>query len=428
MKLHLVSLGCDKNRVDSEVVLADAVRMGHVITDDPSQAEVIIVNTCSFIEDATRESIDEILSHAQFKETGACQQLVVMGCLAERYRAELLDEIPEIDLMIGTGEIRQLASMLPTTESTHETPDRVLTTPKHYAYLKIAEGCDNHCTYCVIPSIRGAYKSRPAEEIIKEAGALAASGVKELIVIAQDTTRYGEDLYAQPMLPQLLRSLAVIPGIEWIRLLYAYPESISDALIEVMATEDKICKYIDMPIQHASNAVLTKMGRRTSKEQITTTIQKLREAMPEIAIRTTLIAGFPGETLEQHEELMEFVQEMRFDRLGVFPYSKEEGTPAAKLPDQIDAEEKQSRTNALMEAQQDIHFEKNEALIGKSLQALVESWDEGEQMYFARTQKDAPDVDCGVYFEAEADVHIGEFVTLEVIEVYGYDLKGNLVG
>lgn len=425
MRLYLVSLGCDKNRVDSEVVLADAVRRGHTVEQDPAQADVIIVNTCSFIESATTESIDEILAHAEYKKTGNCQQLIVMGCLAERFRAELKEEIPEIDLLIGTHEIKALANLLPI-EGEGDGGDRFLTTPGHYAYVKIAEGCDNHCTYCVIPSIRGRYVSRPAEDILKEATALAESGVKELIVIAQDTTRYGEDLYDMPMLPQLLRALAVIPGIEWIRLLYAYPESISDALIETMAEEPKICKYIDMPIQHASDNILTRMGRKTSKEQILEKIDALRTAMPDIAIRTTLIAGFPGETEADFDELRDFVADVKFDRLGVFPYSKEEGTPAAKLPDQIADEIKVERANLLMEDQQDVHFTKNETRIGSTVRAIVEHYDLDEEMYYARTEYDAPDVDCGVYFTSEEEFLPGDFVTVTLTETYGYDLQGKL--
>ncbi len=425
MRLYLVSLGCDKNRVDSEVVLADAVRRGHTVEQDPAQADVIIVNTCSFIESATTESIDEILAHAEYKKTGNCQQLIVMGCLAERFRAELKEEIPEIDLLIGTHEIKALANLLPI-EGEGDGGDRFLTTPGHYAYVKIAEGCDNHCTYCVIPSIRGRYVSRPAEDILKEATALAESGVKELIVIAQDTTRYGEDLYDMPMLPQLLRALAVIPGIEWIRLLYAYPESISDALIETMAEEPKICKYIDMPIQHASDNILTRMGRKTSKEQILEKIDALRTAMPDIAIRTTLIAGFPGETEADFDELRDFVADVKFDRLGVFPYSKEEGTPAAKLPDQIADEIKVERANLLMEDQQDVHFTKNETRIGSTVRAIVEHYDLDEEMYYARTEYDAPDVDCGVYFTSEEEFLPGDFVTVTLAETYGYDLQGKL--
>lgn len=425
MRLYLVSLGCDKNRVDSEVVLADAVRRGHTVEQDPAQADVIIVNTCSFIESATTESIDEILAHAEYKKTGNCQQLIVMGCLAERFRAELKEEIPEIDLLIGTYEIKALANLLPI-EGEGDGGDRFLTTPGHYAYVKIAEGCDNHCTYCVIPSIRGRYVSRPAEDILKEATALAESGVKELIVIAQDTTRYGEDLYDMPMLPQLLRALAVIPGIEWIRLLYAYPESISDALIETMAEEPKICKYIDMPIQHASDNILTRMGRKTSKEQILEKIDALRTAMPDIAIRTTLIAGFPGETEADFDELRDFVADVKFDRLGVFPYSKEEGTPAAKLPDQIADEIKVERANLLMEDQQDVHFTKNETRIGSTVRAIVEHYDLDEEMYYARTEYDAPDVDCGVYFTSEEEFLPGDFVTVTLTETYGYDLQGKL--
>ena len=376
MKLFFISLGCDKNLTDSERMLGLLRREGYEFTDDETEAEVIVVNTCSFIGDAKEESVNTLLEMAEYKKTGVCRVLLAAGCLAQRYRQEILDEIPEVDGVIGTtaydhiGQVLREAlegrrslcleeiSRLPSMES-----PRIVTTGGYYAFLKIAEGCGKHCTYCIIPSLRGSYRSYPMEQLEEEARQLAASGVKELILVAQETTLYGVDLYGKKTLPQLLRRLCRIGGIQWIRVLYCYPEEITQELIDVMAEEEKICHYLDIPIQHASDAILKRMGRRTTQQQLREMIGRLRRQIPDIALRTTLISGFPGETQEDHEELMRFVDEMEFDRLGVFAYSQEEDTPAAGFPDQIPEEIKQRRRGEIMELQQEIRSE--ERRVGK---------------------------------------------------------------
>lgn len=418
MKIHAVSLGCDKNRVDAEKALAPVLEKGHTLTDTPEQADALVVNTCCFIEDATKESIDAILSLAAAKKDDT--KLYVMGCLAERYRAELLEEIPEIDTLLGTADYRRLADLLPEEGKGPSFHGRWLSTPPHYAYLKIAEGCDNRCTYCVIPSIRGSYVSAPMEELLAEAKDLASRGVKELIVIAQDTTRYGEDLYGEKKLPELLEKLCAVDGLQWIRLLYAYPESVTDELIRVLAEQEKIVKYIDMPIQHISDSVLRRMGRKTGREEIETTLRKLRAAHPDFSVRTTLITGFPGETKEEFEELLAFVAEQKFERLGVFPYSREEGTPAFRLPDQIPQEIRERRAERIMALQQDIHFDRNDTLVGRKLTVLIDTETEGG--FIARTAADAPEVDGTVFLRTDRILSPGTFHTVHVTESAGYDL------
>lgn len=386
MNILFVSLGCDKNLVDTEVMLGLLAKKGHQMIDDETQADIVIVNTCCFIHDAKEESIQTILEMAQLKETAALKKLIVTGCLAQRYKEEILEEIPEVDAVLGTTSYDEIAEVIDGlfSDSPMERADarmimkdvdylpetqkgRLVTTGGHFAYLKIAEGCDKHCTYCIIPKIRGNFRSVPMEELIDEAKELADQGVKELILVAQETTLYGKDIYGEKSLPRLLKALCKIQGLRWIRILYCYPEEITDELIQVIKEEPKICHYLDLPIQHASDAILKRMGRKTSKEQLISIIGKLREEIPDITLRTTLITGFPGETDEQHEELMDFVDQMEFERLGVFTYSPEEDTPAAEMPDQISEEIKQDRQAELMELQQDIVFDRNEDLIGEEM-------------------------------------------------------------
>ena len=392
MKIFFASLGCDKNLVDAEGMLGYFLKAGYEFTEDEREADVIFVNTCCFINDAKEESIQTILDMAAWKEQGKCKVLAASGCLAQRYRDEIMEQIPELDGIIGINDcekaVELVESLLQGAEhqnmvSSEEKPvhctDRILTTGGHYAYLKIAEGCDKHCTYCVIPSVRGKYRSIPEEELIAQAEKLAEQGVKELILVAQETTLYGMDLYHEKRLPQLLKKLAGVSGIYWIRLLYCYPEEITDELLETMASEPKICHYLDIPIQHGSDTVLKRMGRRTDQASLKEKIAAIRKAMPDCALRTTLITGFPGETEEDHEINMDFVNEMEFDRLGVFTYSQEENTPAAMMSDQIDEEVKQARYEELMELQQDIAFEKSEAMVGRELIVMVEGKVENER-------------------------------------------------
>ena len=376
MNILFISLGCDKNLVDTEVMLGILAQRGHQMVDDENEADIIIINTCCFIHDAKEESIQNILEMAQLKERGRLKALIVTGCLAQRYKDEILKEIPEVDAVLGTTSYEEIGNVIDsvlsdnmvergqsriTMKDVDYLPEvktkRLVTTGGHFAYLKIAEGCDKHCTYCIIPKVRGNYRSVPMENLLKEARELAEGGVKELILVAQETTVYGQDIYGEKMLPKLLRELCKISGIQWIRILYCYPEEITEELIQTMKEEPKICHYLDLPIQHASDAILKKMGRRTSKAQLIETIEKLRAAMPDIALRTTLITGFPGETQEDHEELMDFIDRMEFERLGVFTYSPEEDTPAAKMDGQIDEEVKEDRQAELMELQQGIVFE-----------------------------------------------------------------------
>ncbi|MDO5417329.1 MAG: 30S ribosomal protein S12 methylthiotransferase RimO [Lachnospiraceae bacterium] len=441
MKILFISLGCDKNLVDAEKMLGLLGKEGYAFTDNEEEADVIVVNTCCFIGDAKEESINTILEMAQYKEEGQCRALIVTGCLAERYKDEILQEIPEVDGILGTSTYDEITSLLyAVLEEKKEhvsvfhdinalprtTAGRMVTTGGHYAFLKIAEGCDKHCTYCIIPSLRGSYRSVPMEELLKEAGELAAQGVKELILVAQETTLYGMDLYGEKRLPLLLRKLAQIPGIQWIRIQYCYPEEITDELIQVIKEEEKICHYLDMPIQHASDAVLKRMGRRTNQQELRDIIGTLRREIPDIAIRTTLISGFPGETGEDHEELMEFVNEMEFERLGVFAYSCEEDTPAALLPDQIPQELKEERRDAIMELQQEIAFEKSEAMVGRVLDVMIEGKVADEAAYVGRTYMDSPNVDGLIFVNADLELMSGDFVRVKVTGAVEYDLMGEV--
>ena len=440
MNLLFISLGCDKNLVDSEVMLGLLAKEGYQMVDDEQEADVIVINTCCFIHDAKEESIQTILEMAQYKEEGRLKALIVTGCLAQRYQQEMLDEIPEVDAVLGTTAYTEIARAIEealegkgkvTTEDLNALPltdpHRIVTTGGHYAYLKIAEGCGKHCTYCIIPKLRGDYRSVPMERLIAEAKDLAEQGVRELILVAQETTLYGKDLYGKKSLYRLLKELCRIDGIRWIRILYCYPEEIDDPLIQVIKEEKKICHYLDLPIQHASDEVLRRMGRRTSKEQLKAVIGKLREEIPDICLRTTLITGFPGETKEQHEELMEFVDEMEFDRLGVFTYSPEEDTPAAEMPDQIPEEIKEERQAELMELQQDIAFDAAEDMIGKEVLVMIEGKVADENAYVGRTYKDAPGVDGLIFINTEEELMSGDFAKVKVTGALEYDLIGELL-
>lgn len=439
MKVLFVSLGCDKNLVDSEVMLGMLADQGYQFTDDEAEAEAVVVNTCCFINDAKEESINTILEMAELKKTGQIRALVVTGCLAQRYCEEIRQEIPEVDAIVGTTAIESITQTLEEIlkgkpENHLETLDkapvggrkRIVTTGGHYAYLKIAEGCDKHCTYCIIPKVRGNYRSVPMEQLLKEASELAAGGVKELILVAQETTLYGVDLYGEKRLPLLLRNLCRIEGLEWIRVLYCYPEEITEELIQVIGEEKKICHYLDIPIQSGSDAVLKRMGRRTDTAQIKTMVQRLREKIPDICIRTTLISGFPGETEEDHEKTMMFVDEMEFDRLGVFAYSEEEGTPAAQMPEQVPEEIKEQRRDEIMELQQEIAFDEADQMIGRRLKAMIEGKVADEDAYVARTYKDAPSVDGYLFVNTERQLMSGDFVDVVITGSNEYDLIGEI--
>ncbi len=434
----MVSLGCSKNLVDAEEMLGIINKSGFEFVEDESEADAIIVNTCAFIDDAKKESIDCILEMAEYKKQDKNKALVVTGCLAQRYKEEILSEMPEVDAVVGTNNFYDISKILNEvfekkekkvycSDNICELPEhieRVLTTPSYTAFLKIAEGCDNHCTYCVIPSIRGAYRSRTVESIVAEAKKLAEGGVKELIVIAQDTTRYGMDIYGRQELPHLLKELCRIDGIKWIRLHYCYPELVTDEIIETIRNEEKICNYMDIPIQHCNNEILKKMGRRTSKEEIVSLIKKLRDRIPDIIIRTSLIAGFPQETEEQAEELRDFVSEMNFDRLGIFAYSREENTPAAKLDGQIDEEEKLCRRDVIMVEQAAVSEELNNKKIGKTYEVLVEGYDAIIKLYYGRTYMDSAEVDGKVFFKSSEKISEGDFVNVLIDEAMEYDLYG----
>ena len=445
MKILFVSLGCDKNLVDSEEMLGSLREKGYTFTDDENDADAAIVNTCCFIMDAQKESIDQILALAQKRTEGTLKALIVTGCMAQRYKDEVLKEIPEVDAVIGTtaeGRIAEILDEILTrngpagsnghllveneNERTGTTAERVVTTGGYYSYLKIAEGCDKCCTYCVIPSIRGHYRSVPMEELVRQAQNLASKGIKELILVAQETTLYGTDLYGHKALPELLRKLAEIDGIEWIRLMYCYPEEITVEIAEAMRDIPKVLHYIDMPVQHASDSILKRMGRRTDKQELKQKIAMLREMMPDICLRTTLITGFPGEKEEDHRELLDFVSEMRFDRLGVFTFSKEEGTPAAKMSPQIPARVRKKRLKELMLLQQQIAFEAAGGMEGRVLEALVEGQLVGEQVYLARTYKDAPGIDGVVFIETQKELMTGDLVKVKITGSREYDLIGGL--
>lgn len=439
MKILFVSLGCDKNLVDTEMMLGILGQEGFTFTDDETQADIIVINTCCFIHDAKEESVNTILEMAELKETGKLKALVVAGCLAQRYREEIQTEIPQVDCIVGTTAFDQIAAAIKEVlegkeigmehvEDIDRAPvygkKRLVTTGGHYAYMKIAEGCDKNCTYCIIPKLRGRFRSIPMDALVKEAEELVCQGVKELILVAQETTVYGTDLYGKKCLGELLDRLNAIEGLQWIRIMYCYPEEITDELIEAMVRNKKVCHYLDLPIQHGSDPVLKRMGRRTTSAQLKEVIGKLRSAIPDICLRTSLITGFPGETEEDHEILMDFVDELEFDRLGVFPYSQEEDTPAARMEDQIAEEVKEERRAALMELQQEIAFEKAEAMVGKSLTVMIEGWLEEEGVYVARSYKDAPNVDGLVFVHSEEKLMSGAFVTVEITASHDYDLIG----
>ena len=439
-KILFISLGCDKNLVDSEVMLGILADRGFEMTDTEDDADIIIINTCCFINDAKEESINTILEMAEYKKTGPCKALIVTGCLAQRYKQEIVDEIPEVDAVIGTSKYDEIfdavdqalkGSHFLDVDDLDRLPSvpgkRILTTGGHYAHLKIAEGCDKHCTYCIIPKIRGNYRSVPMEQLLAEAASLAEQGVKELILVAQETTLYGMDLYGKKSLHILLQELAKIKGIRWIRILYCYPEEIYPELIETIKNEKKVCHYLDMPIQHASDAILKRMGRRTTKAQLKETVSLLRTEIPDIVLRTTLIAGFPGETQEQHEELMEFVEEMECERLGVFAYSPEENTPAASMPDQIPEEIKEERRDAILELQQEIAFDKAADMVGRTLYAMIEGKVADEPAYVARTYADSPDIDGYVFVNTGEMLMSGDFVKVKITGSAEYDLIGELV-
>ena len=413
---------------------------GYEMTNDEQEADIIVINTCCFIHDAKEESIQNILEMAEYKKNGSAKALIVTGCMAERYRQEILDEIPEVDEVLGTTAYdRILDAVDAALAGQHEvmTADldalplpetkRLVTTGGHFAYLKIAEGCDKHCTYCIIPKIRGNFRSVPMERLLKEAQDLAEQGVKELILVAQETTLYGKDLYGEKSLPKLLRELCKISGIRWIRILYCYPEEITDELIQVMKEEPKICHYLDLPIQHANDTILKRMGRRTSKQELIDIVQKLRKEIPDICLRTTLITGFPGETQEQHEDVMEFIDILQFDRLGAFTYSPEEDTPAATFEDQIDEEVKEDRQADIMELQQEIAFDKAEDMIGREVLVMIEGKVADENAYVGRTYRDAPNVDGLIFINTDVELISGDFAKVKVTGALDYDLIGELM-
>lgn len=439
MKILLISLGCDKNLVDSEMMLGTLQEKGYTFTDDETEAEAAVVNTCCFIGDAKEESINVLLEMAQRRENGQLKALIAAGCLAQRYREEIQTEIPQVDAIIGTTAVLEIAEALEETlegKCRNHYQDinaalvteqkRVVTTGGHFAYLKIAEGCDKHCTYCIIPKVRGGFRSVPMEKLLAEAAGLAESGVKELILVAQETTLYGSDIYGKKSLPRLLRELAKISGICWIRILYCYPEEITDELIDTIATEPKICHYLDMPIQHASDNVLRRMGRRTTETELRSMIGKLRERIPDICLRTTLISGFPGESQTDFERLYNFVDELEFDRLGVFTYSQEEDTPAAEMPEQIAEEVKAVRRDELMELQQEIAFEKANDMVGRVLIVMIEGKVADEEVYVGRTYRDAPNVDGYIFVNTTAALLTGNFVRVKVTGANDYDLIGEI--
>ena len=439
MKILFISLGCDKNLVDTEMMLGMLAAEGYSFTDDETEAEAVVVNTCCFINDAKEESINTLLEMSELKKSGQVKALIAAGCLAQRYHDEIKIEIPEVDAIIGTTAIDKIVDALNeiikgqasdhvldiNTKPVH-TNNRVVTTGGHYAYLKIAEGCDKHCTYCIIPKVRGNFRSIPMEELLKEAEILASNGVKELILVAQETTLYGVDLYQKKSLPTLLRKLCEIQGIYWIRILYCYPEEITAELIETIKTQDKICNYLDIPIQHGVDSILKKMGRRTNSQEIREIVENLRNEIPDICLRTTLITGFPGETIEDHEEVLEFVDEMEFDRLGVFTYSPEEDTPAATFGDQIAEEIKEDRKAEIMELAQEIAFDKADAMIGRVVMVMVEGKLADENAYVGRTYKDAPNVDGLIFIHTDDTLVTGDFVKVKVTGSYEYDLIGEI--
>ena len=441
MKILFVSLGCDKNLVDTENMLGILKNKGFEFTDDEWEADIIAINTCCFIGDAKQESINTILEMAEHKKDARCKVLVVAGCLAHRYQDEIIKEIPEVDAFVGTSSYDKIADMINSVleekgisnfvEDANRMPmveaDRIVATPGYYEYLKIAEGCDKHCTYCVIPKVRGSFRSFPIEYLVNQTKKLVEGGVKEIILVAQETTLYGVDLYGKKSLPKLLHNLGLIEGLEWIRILYCYPEEINDELIEAIKNEPKVCHYLDMPIQHASDNILKRMGRRTSKQELTDIVAKLRREIPDIALRTTLITGFPGETDVDHEEVMQFIDECEFDRLGVFTYSREEDTVAAQMPDQIDEEIKEKYRDELMQLQQEISADRSAAMIGRIVRVMIEGFIPEDNTYVGRSYKDAPNVDGLVFVECDRELMSGDFIDVKITGSTEYDLIGTIV-
>lgn len=439
MKIMFISLGCDKNLVDTEMMLGMLAEKGYQFTDDEQEAEIVVVNTCCFIGDAKEESINTLIEIGRLKETANVKMLIAAGCLAQRYRKEIREQIPEVDVIIGTMAIDKIVEAVEeyqtkqyTTfvEDIDRTPvsgkKRVVTTGGHYAYMKIAEGCDKRCSYCIIPKVRGSYRSIPMETLLKEANTLVEQGVKELILVAQETTLYGTDLYGKKSLPELLRKLSEIRGLYWIRILYCYPEEITEELIDTIAELPKVCHYLDIPIQHASDKILKRMGRCTNQQQLKDKIAMIRSKIPDMCLRTTLITGFPGESQEDHEQSMAFVDEMEFDRLGVFTYSAEEDTPAAGFPDQIEEEVKKDRQADIMELQQEIAFEKAEGMTGQDVLVMIEGKVADENAYVGRTYKDAPNVDGLVFVNTDRELMTGDFVPVHITGSYEYDLIGEI--
>ena len=441
MKILFVSLGCDKNLVDTESMLGILKNKGFEFTDDEWEADIIAINTCCFIGDAKQESINTILEMAEHKKDARCKVLVVAGCLAHRYQDEIIKEIPEVDAFVGTSSYDKIADMINSVleekgisnfvEDANRMPmveaDRIVTTPGYYEYLKIAEGCDKHCTYCVIPKVRGSFRSFPIEYLVNQTKKLVEGGVKEIILVAQETTLYGVDLYGKKSLPKLLHNLGLIEGLKWIRILYCYPEEINDELIEAIKNEPKVCHYLDMPIQHASDNILKRMGRRTSKQELTDIVAKLRREIPDIALRTTLITGFPGETDVDHEEVMQFIDECEFDRFGVFTYSREEDTVAAQMPDQIDEEIKEKYRDELMQLQQEISADRSAAMIGRIVRVMIEGFIPEDNTYVGRSYKDAPNVDGLVFVECDRELMSGDFIDVKITGSTEYDLIGTIV-
>ena len=440
IKIMFVSLGCDKNLVDSEMMIGMLLEAGYEMTQEENEADVIVVNTCCFIGDAKEESINNLIELGQLKETANLKILIAAGCLAQRYEKEIHEDIPEVDIVIGTASFDRIVQIVSdavdgiiqdSMQDINGTPisgkPRAITTGGHYAYLKIAEGCDKRCTYCIIPKVRGGYRSIPMETLCTDAAKLAENGVKELILVAQEITVYGQDLYGKKMLPELLRKLCSIPGIAWIRLLYCYPEEITDELIETIRTQKKICHYLDMPIQHADDFILQKMGRKTNRQQLRDLVERLRREIPDICLRTTLIFGFPGETEERFASLQQFVEEMKFERLGVFAYSAEEDTIAAEMPDQVAEEIKQERRENLMLRQQEIAFEKAKNMIGKVIPVMIEGRLVEENVLVGRSYMDAPNVDGYVFIDSDRDLNSGTMVFVRIEDSNNYDLIGEIV-
>ncbi len=436
--ISMISLGCSKNLIDSELMTGSLMESGFDFTDDLDEADIIIVNTCGFINDAKEESIDCIVEAGSYKIEGKCKLLVVSGCLAERYKEEILMELPEVDAVIGTGNINEITEIVNESlngkrvirtgnidNDYYENMNRISYTPSYTSFIKIAEGCDSFCTYCIIPKLRGKYRSRKMEAIISEAKELSKNGAKEIILIAQDTSKYGFDIYGEYRLPRLLDELNKIDEIEWIRVLYLYPDAFTDDLIHSMKRNNKVVKYVDMPIQHINDNVLKRMNRRTSKEMITRIIKALRKEIPEIIIRTTLIVGFPGETNEEFEEVFDYIREIEFDRLGVFSYSKEEDTPAAKMKNQVDDEIKNARQSKIMEMQKQISFNKNRGRVNKVYSVLIEEKVE-DGVFIGRTYMDSPEIDCVVYVSSNKDIEIGTFVDVKITDFLEYDLIGDV--